>query len=97
MVIVGGRSLSVDGCCCCCDCDRHATSRGRWTLPPPPPPLPSGTDMSWQASGAGIRGMGGDLAGSGTEVQDKMKTKELTNTSSINKIPSQHRLATQLQ
>jgi len=32
-----------------------------------------------------------------TEVQDKMKTKELTNAGLINKIPSQHRRAPDLQ
>jgi len=41
--------------------------------------------------------MGGDLAGRRTEVQDKMKTKELTNAGLIDKIPSQHRRAPDLQ
>ncbi len=104
MVVVSGHgrgrwswSLSVVGGCRCRDCDRHATSRGQWTRPPPPRPLPSGADMSWRASGAGIKGMGGDLAGRRTEVQDKMKTKELTNAGLIDKIPSQHRRAPDLQ
>src|SRR6266581_1193057 len=54
-------------------------------------------DRHATASGAGIKGMGGDLAGRRTEVQDKMKTKELTNAGLIDKIPSQHRRAPDLQ